>query len=220
MRRSQTQAPLDSNTSSTSTGSRRRSYTSFIDLPKPVSCLDWITEEEEEEKLKRQQHEKEPSVDLDLTLLDPTSKLEDIESREHLPNPDSIGISSILEGANSYNDTFISNELTTNSNYTSPDSTSSIGGFQNMPNSQSSEKAPKKDEEEDGITNFIDKENLPIPSLPTSNRNNKTYPVHKPLKDLILQTNKLIYDVDSTKITFKVGLSKKQGRNLPSLHKR
>ena len=38
--------------------------------------------------------------------------------------------------------------------------------------------------------------------------------VHKPLKDLIFKTNKEIYDVDSNRVKYRVGLSKR----VPSLH--
>lgn len=38
--------------------------------------------------------------------------------------------------------------------------------------------------------------------------------VHKPLKDLIFRTNKDIYDVDSNRVKYRVGLSKR----VPSLH--
>lgn len=41
--------------------------------------------------------------------------------------------------------------------------------------------------------------------------------VHKSLKDLIFKTNKEIYAVDSNKVKYKVGLSKR-GSSLPSLH--
>lgn len=41
--------------------------------------------------------------------------------------------------------------------------------------------------------------------------------VHKPLKDLIYQTNKRFYDVDSNKVRYKAGLSRK-GLAVPSLH--
>lgn len=42
--------------------------------------------------------------------------------------------------------------------------------------------------------------------------------VHKPLKDLIYKTNKNIYDVDSRKVKYKAGLSKRNNI-LPSLHR-
>lgn len=38
--------------------------------------------------------------------------------------------------------------------------------------------------------------------------------VHKPLKDLIFRTNKELYDVDSNRVKYRVGLSKR----VPSLH--
>lgn len=41
--------------------------------------------------------------------------------------------------------------------------------------------------------------------------------VHKSLKDLIFKTNKEFYAVDSNKVRYKVGLSKR-GSSLPSLH--
>lgn len=43
--------------------------------------------------------------------------------------------------------------------------------------------------------------------------------VHKPLKDLINKTNRRLYNVDSSKVTYKAGLSKRRAE-LPSLHPR
>lgn len=43
--------------------------------------------------------------------------------------------------------------------------------------------------------------------------------VHKPLKDLIYKTNKEFYDVDSHKVKYKAGLSKRSAM-LPSLHRK
>ncbi|SCU80442.1 LADA_0B07470g1_1 [Lachancea dasiensis] len=44
--------------------------------------------------------------------------------------------------------------------------------------------------------------------------------VHKPLKDLIYQTNHKLYRVDSHKVCHKAGLSKKWPTELPHLHRR
>lgn len=41
--------------------------------------------------------------------------------------------------------------------------------------------------------------------------------VHKPLKDLIFKTNKRFYDIDSNKVRYKVGLSRRAAV-IPSLH--
>lgn len=41
--------------------------------------------------------------------------------------------------------------------------------------------------------------------------------VHQSLKDLIYRTNKQLYDVDSNKVKYKAGLSRK-GLSVPSLH--
>lgn len=43
--------------------------------------------------------------------------------------------------------------------------------------------------------------------------------VHKPLKDLIFKTNKEFYDIDSNKVRYKVGLSRRAAM-IPSLHKK
>ncbi|QLL34475.1 hypothetical protein HG536_0G03370 [Torulaspora globosa] len=43
--------------------------------------------------------------------------------------------------------------------------------------------------------------------------------VHKPLKDLIFKTNKRFYDIDSNKVRYKVGLSRRAAM-IPSLHRK
>ncbi|QLQ80396.1 hypothetical protein HG537_0D03970 [Torulaspora globosa] len=43
--------------------------------------------------------------------------------------------------------------------------------------------------------------------------------VHKPLKDLIFKTNKRFYDIDSNKVRYKVGLSRRAAV-IPSLHRK
>lgn len=43
--------------------------------------------------------------------------------------------------------------------------------------------------------------------------------VHKPLKDLIFKTNKRFYDIDSNKVRYKAGLSRRASM-IPSLHRR
>lgn len=67
----------------------------------------------------------------------------------------------------------------------------------------------KKEEEEEGAG--ITMPNTLISDTVSSCR------IHKSLKDLIFKTNKEIYAVDSNKVKYKVGLSKR-GSSLPSLH--
>ncbi|CCE65659.1 hypothetical protein TPHA_0M00840 [Tetrapisispora phaffii CBS 4417] len=66
-----------------------------------------------------------------------------------------------------------------------------------------------------GESTFTEPENMKICKL------GKTPPIeiiHRPLKDLINKTNKMIYDVDSNHVQYKAGLSKRC-RKIPSLHR-
>lgn len=64
-------------------------------------------------------------------------------------------------------------------------------------------------------------ENAWVPETPETSLDEVSLPegVHKSLKDLIHKTNKNLYDVDSNKVKYKAGLSRK-GLAVPSLHRR
>lgn len=64
-------------------------------------------------------------------------------------------------------------------------------------------------------------ENTWVPETPETSLDEVSLPeaVHKSLKDLIYKTNRNLYDVDSNKVKYKAGLSRK-GLAVPSLHRR